>query len=440
MIKSFLYILFFVLLSIAAFSQPSTIILNTTSRAEVVNTVCELLKTNYVFPDIALKMSESLKNNLKKGKYDKITDPVQLADVLTTDVLAINKDGHLRLEYNPSFFTHRQDTTGEDQRELQQQKRELARNYGFKKTEILNGNIGYLELSGFHALSKRSKDAALASLKFLSNTKAIIIDLRTNGGGSPEMVRYLLSYFFDKETHINDFYNRQTNKITETWTRPDTSQINFTKIPLYILASDKTASAAEEFCYDLQNQHRAIIVGNTTAGAAHPTMELDATNGTVLFNPYARAINPVTKINWEGIGVKPEINSTSEKALEIAHLQILDELISSTKDASELFDLKWYSDITKCIYIPQQTDTLILKKYAGVFGERTINYENGKLFYQRINKPKFEMETISPGFMKAKNNNYFKVEFITSASLEVNDIKVYYQDGRIEIATRTEKK
>ncbi len=431
-----LYFFIFIIFTERSFSQTSTVTLNATTRTEVVNTVCELLKANYVFPDMALKMSESLKNNLKKGKYNKVKDPVQLADLLTTDVLAVNKDGHLRLEYNPNHFNREQDTTGEDQREMQQQKRELARNYGFKKTEILNGNIGYLELSGFHALSKRSKDAALASLKFLSNTKAIIIDLRANGGGSPEMVRYLLGYFFDKETHINDFYNRQTNKITETWTRVDTSQINLTKMPLYILASERTASAAEEFCYDLQNQHRATIIGNTTAGAAHPTMELDATNGIVLFNPYARAINPVTKTNWESVGVKPEIKTTTEKALEHTHLKVLDELISTTKDASELFDLKWFLDITKCIYSPQQTDTLILKKYAGVFGERTITFENGKLFYQRINKPKFEMETISPGLMKAKNNNYFKIEFITDASLEVNDIKVYYQDNRVETAKR----
>ncbi|MBL7919570.1 MAG: S41 family peptidase [Bacteroidia bacterium] len=432
-----LFSFFFILLFSQKIICQNTYFLNSKTRSEIVNTTADLLKASYVFSDKAIKMSESLKNNLKKGKYNKITDPVQLADILTTDVLAINKDGHLRLEYNPGFFTRQQDTTGEDQRELQQQKRDLARNYGFKKTEILYGNIGYLELSGFHALSKRSKDAALASLKFLSNTKAIIIDMRINGGGSPEMVRHLLGYFFDKETHINDFYNRQTNKVTENWTRVDTSQVNFTKMPLYILASDKTASAAEEFCYDLQNQHRAIIIGNTTAGAAHPTMELDATNGIVLFNPYARAINPVTKTNWEGIGVKPEINSTSEKALETAHLKILDELILNTKDATDLFDLKWYLDITKCIYLPQQTDTLILKKYAGVFGERTITYENGKLFYQRINKPKFEMETISPGLMKAKNNNFFKVEFVTSASLEVTDMKIYYQDNRVETAKRS---
>ncbi len=434
--KLFLFFCIF-LFSKKIVCQNTVATLNSKTRTEVINTVCELLKTNYVFPDVALKMSESLKNNLKKGKYNKVTDPINLADALTTDVLAINKDGHLRLEYNPAFFTRQQDTVGEEQREIQQQKRDLARNYGFKKTEILNGNIGYLELSGFHTLSKKSKETALASLKFLSNTKAIIIDLRINGGGSPEMVRHLLSYFFDQETHINDFYNRQTNTITEIWTRPDTSQINLTKIPLYILVCDKTASAAEEFCYDLQNQHRATIVGNKTAGAAHPTMEMDATNGIVLFNPYARAINPVTKTNWEGGGVKPDINTTSEKALEVTHLKILEELVSNTKDAFDLFDIKWCLDITKCVYQPLAIDTLILKKYVGVFGERTITFANGKLFYQRINKPKFEMETISPALMKAKNNNYFKVEFITSASLEVNDIKIYYQDGRIETATRT---
>ncbi|MBA3681736.1 MAG: hypothetical protein H0W73_11325 [Bacteroidetes bacterium] len=188
MMKLVLYLFILIIFSVRSFSQTSTATLNTTARAQVVNTVCELLTANYVFADAALKISENLKSNLKKGKYNKVTDPVQFADHLTTDLLAINKDGHLRLEYNPNFFARQQDTVGEDQREIQQQQRDLARNYGFKKTEILNGNIGYLELSGFHALSKRSKEAALASLKFLANTKTIIIDLRINGGGSPEMV------------------------------------------------------------------------------------------------------------------------------------------------------------------------------------------------------------------------------------------------------------
>lgn len=429
----FLNLFLFVLLSSQFLAQN---ILTTNSRTEIVNTVSELLTKNYVFPDVAVKMSEHLKSNLKKGKYNKITDPIQLSDILTTDLLSIKKDGHLRLEYNPAFFARQQDTIGEDQREIQQQKRELARNYGFKRTEILNGNIGYLELSGFHALSKRSKEAALTALKFLSNSKAIIIDLRFNGGGSPEMVRYLLGYFFDKETHINDFYNRQTNKITEIWTRPDTLQVNLTKMPLYVLVSDKTASAAEEFCYDLQNLYRANVVGEKTNGAAHPTMELDATNGIVLFNPYARAINPVSKTNWEGTGVIPEIKTTKEKALEVAHIKLLEDLISNTKEAFELFDLKWYLDITKCAYQPLSIDSLTLIKYAGVFGERTLTFENGKLFYQRINKPKFEMEAISQTLMKAKNNTYFKVEFIANSEGKIDDIKVYYQDNRIETATR----
>ncbi|MEO6302785.1 MAG: S41 family peptidase [Bacteroidia bacterium] len=421
-----------------AFSQ--TIItptsLNAKSRTEIVTTVSELLKANYVFPDVAVKMSSLINDKLKKGKYNNITDPVQLGDILTTDALSINQDGHLRVEYNPAFFAQRHDTTGEDQRELQQQKRNLSRNYGFKKAEILNGNIGYLELSGFYSPSKKANEAALTILKFLSHCNSLIIDLRDNGGGSPEMIRYLLNYFFDTKTHINDFYMRSTNTISEIWTNPDTSQINLTKMPLYILVGGNTASASEEFCYDLQNLHRATVVGTKTGGAAHPTMELDASNGFVLYNPYARAINPVTKTNWEGVGIIPEIICPKEIALETAHLKILEDLSTTIKDPFELFDLNWYLDIVKCSYHPVIVDTLTLKKYAGIFGERTITFENGKLFYQRVNKPKFEMEFITKNLMKAKNNTYFKIELIEDEKGNVNDLKAYYQDKRIETAKR----
>ena len=44
------------------------------------------------------------------------------------------------------------------------------------------------------------------------------------------------------------------------------------------------------------------------------------------FVPNGRAINPITKTNWEGTGVKPDVAAPTEKALETAHQLVLEQL------------------------------------------------------------------------------------------------------------------
>ena len=62
-----------------------------------------------------------------------------------------------------------------------------ASNFGFEKVERLEGNVGYLDLRGFHR-AEVGGDTAAAAMNFLANTDALIIDLRKNGGGAPDMV------------------------------------------------------------------------------------------------------------------------------------------------------------------------------------------------------------------------------------------------------------
>jgi C-terminal processing protease CtpA/Prc len=73
----------------------------------------------------------------------------------------------------------------------------------------------------------------------------------------------------------------------------------------------------------LQAQKRAIVVGEVTGGGAHPSEPHALDAGLFVVVPWGRAINPITKSNWEGTGVKPDIASTADLALERA-LQALD--------------------------------------------------------------------------------------------------------------------
>jgi C-terminal processing protease CtpA/Prc len=127
-----------------------------------------------------------------------------------------------------------------------------------------------------------------------------------------------VQFFFADKTHLNDLYARADNSLQQFWTVPSNDLPALQTIPIYILTSKTTFSAGEEFTYDLQSQKRATIIGETTGGGAHPVRPFSVSNGFVANIPFARAINPVTKTNWETIGVKPDVAVPMDQALDVA--------------------------------------------------------------------------------------------------------------------------
>ncbi len=88
--------------------------------------------------------------------------------------------------------------------------------------------------------------------------------------------------------------------------------------PLYVLTSHDTFSGGEEFCYNLKNLKRATLIGETTGGGAHPVSGHRIDDHFMIGVPFARAINPVSKTNWEGTGVEPDIKVPATDALTTA--------------------------------------------------------------------------------------------------------------------------
>jgi C-terminal processing protease CtpA/Prc len=289
-------------------------------KKQVIECIAEKLNTNYVYRDTALKMGSFIRQQFSKGVYDTIRTPSIFAAQLTKDLLSVYHDGHLSVEYAPGF------AESTDIKNPEAEKKQLDRfskfkkrvNFGFDKAEILPGNIGYLKIGGFFAPDDESKAMAMAALRFISNSRALIIDLRNNMGGDPGMVTYICSFFFKARTHLNDLYTQKNKSTISYWTTPDSSLTALNTIPIYILTSKTTFSAGEELTYDLQSQKRAIIIGETTGGGAHPVQPFATRNGFVANIPFARAINPITKTNWETIGVKPDLIASADAALEAA--------------------------------------------------------------------------------------------------------------------------
>jgi len=178
-----------------------------------------------------------------------------------------------------------------------------------------------LDLRGFAGL-ETGKEVADAYMKLMSRTDAIIIDISKNGGGSPRMVQYLCSYFFDQKLHLNSLYWREGNRTEEFWTLDEVGGLRMPDTPLFIITSERTFSAAEEFSYNMQTQKRATLVGQTTGGGANPGGTQRINDNLSVFIPTGKAINPITKTNWEGVGVIPEeetsIEDAYDKALDLA--------------------------------------------------------------------------------------------------------------------------
>ena len=102
------------------------------------------------------------------------------------------------------------------------------------------------------------------------------------------------------------------------WTQPDVPGKKFIGKPVFVLTSAQTFSGAEEFSYDLKNLKRASLIGETTGGGAHPVWRHRIDDHFFIGVPFARAINPITKTNWEGTGVEPDVKVPAADALEVA--------------------------------------------------------------------------------------------------------------------------
>jgi hypothetical protein len=316
--------------------QPPLPIDDATANA-VIDQALKRLEAEYVFPELATKMIEAIRKRQANKAYADIKTGQALAERLTKDLRAVSNDKHLRVMCSTEKLPALPHDAGKHREPSPQMKEEMRQmgqwmNAGYCKVERLSGNIGYLELEGFLPADVAEEPAA-AAMNFLANTDALIIDLRHNGGGDPEGVALLCSYFFgEKPVHINSLYSRTENKTTDYWTRKEVAGKRYLGKDVYVLISPRTFSGAEEFAYDLQTQKRATLVGETTGGGAHPGGMVPLGDHFLMFVPTGRAINPITKTDWEGVGVKPEVAVPADKALEKAHELAVEKLLKNAKD------------------------------------------------------------------------------------------------------------
>jgi len=306
-------------------------------RSEVIEGVLKRLNEEYVFPEVAKKMETAIHDRMKKQEYDTLSEGQAFAEKLTQDLQAVSHDKHLRVRYSARPTPEENPQATPTEAEKQKQREDYLHqgklmNWGFEKVERLPGNIGYLDFRFFQDPEQAGETLA-GAMNFLANTDALIIDMRRNGGGDPAMVAVACSYLFDSEPiHLNDIYWRPDNSTRQYWTLPHISGKRYVGKDVYVLTSKYTFSGAEEFTYNLKTQKRATIIGETTGGGANPGGMERINAHFAVFVPAGRAINPITKTNWEGVGVPPDTAVPSTQALQTAHKMALQKQIDKEKD------------------------------------------------------------------------------------------------------------
>ncbi len=389
-----------------------------------------LLNNNYVYTEKAKIISTYLVSQLKNNAYsNELLNPKIIADRLQSDITKIHHDPHMHIKYDPGFHVKENVAPSEEEINLAK-KYWKENNYAFTKVEILPGNIGYFTFNVFVDDVKSAKSTISSALKFLSNTSAIIIDLRDNYGGSPDMVSQIESYFFNVKTHMNDLINRSAKDTTFFYADPKKADSLNLLMPLYILTSHNTFSGAEDFSYGMQKANRAIIVGEPTGGGAHPQKPFSAGQGFVISIPYARSLSPVTNTDWEGTGVIPDVKANAQKALLTAQQLILEKKMLTAKSEKDKYKSEFY---LYTLLLKNETinpSLKLLSQFSGTYPDVTIYHCKGKLLCKNNDdKTVSELKQIAKNRFKIDENA--QLEFFKNNRGQFSSIKIYLSDGNV---------
>ncbi len=292
-------------------------VLATAAQAQMsadIESIAVVIHDHYFDPARAHTIANELRSRAQSEKLDELTDRRKLAQELTA--ILRTYDRHFRVNYEPP-----EAGSNGTPREMRRPYDPSAFNYGFKRAEKLPGNVALIELVGvadidFGNPEDPARRAADAALSLAQDADAVILDLRANGGGAPSMVGYLISAFVKPGANVyNTFHSR-------TGTESERPAIEYPRpmldVPLFVLTSRRTFSAAESIAFSLQSCGRAKTVGERSGGGANPGDIFPLPQGYSVFVSTGSPRNPINGRNWETTGVTPDVETAPEEALDRA--------------------------------------------------------------------------------------------------------------------------
>ena len=431
---TFTGILVLILIAFSSYGQENAGITKQ-EKQSIIDKAIVLLKENYVFPNRVANIEKQIKERLTTGGYDSLANVETFLASLNADLEHYGNDHHLDISYGPKRVKQiiadtKNEQEGKEQKItdewLQQMRYE---NFRLRKLERLDGNIGYFNFLNFTPLAV-SKQSISSAMNFLLYSNAIIIDLRENGGGSAETMNFLLSYFLEDSIQISELRYRKNNNVIKSYTMNDSSINKIPRnIPIYVLVSNRTSSAAEGFAYTLQQYKRAVIIGEQTKGEGNPGKLFVINDDLYIMIPTAEAINPVSKKSIDGIGVIPDIIINKNKALTKSLLEAYSSLAAGTSSDELKLLYQWQIPLLQNELDPEPLTSNIISSLVGNYeGNRKIMYEDGSVFYINSAGDKEKLEYMGKGIFQNYEKSWLRL-VMPFTDKPVSEFEWIWEDG-----------
>ncbi len=397
------------------------------SPRERVDSVADAIQARYFDAQRGTIIANDLRAAAARGEFDALTDPRELATTLTTRLQP--QDRHFKVSVTPVDAPAPTGARAPHAPHAPQGANDAARrgNYGIRRVEVQPGNVGYLDLREFANFPFGQPDAPArraieSALQLLSGADAVIIDLRDNGGGAPAMVGYLSSAFTPRGADIyNTFHSRSGTRSEAPQDWYPTPRLD---VPLYVLTSGRTGSAAEAFAYTMQNARRATIVGETSGGAANPGGEIDAGNGMRVFVSEGSPTNPISHDNWEGRGVVPDVAVTQADAANTARRMALERIVARGGDNVEA---RWALEALRVQTAPPK---VALDGYVGEYGAIRLSERDGRLMLQRDRRPPWTLLPLGDDLFTVADEPTRRVAFERDAQGRTTALEIRFANGQ----------
>lgn len=310
---------------------PATIPTDSAERKIVISQLADALEADYVFPEIGTRYAAALRAHLQQGAYDGFTDPAQFGSAVTADLQSVAPDKHVRLALQSSL-ARPQIMAGNDRGGTG-----ASAPRGLEEARMI-GNTAYLRFNEFPD-DPGTAQAARSFLLSHADAEAIVIDARANRGGGLLVMDAILPLLYaskadlvrmDTRAAVDDGGPLRTSPTLvlqpssplvvsrDHVVTPDPAEKRLQRTPVYYLVSGRTASAAEHLALALKRTHRAVLVGEATAGADHFGFLQPMGTRFAAFIPVVRTYDPLTGWDWEGKGVAPDVAVPADEALTVA--------------------------------------------------------------------------------------------------------------------------
>jgi hypothetical protein len=413
------------ILSSTATAAP---LLDASTRAHIVEALAREVASQHAVPEKGARTAHYLRTQHRRGAYNNITDGASFAARLTSDMEAGSGDKHLQVFFSETpqqwIPAPPADDTERTRRLDQEGQSSALDNHGFAHAEVLPGNVGYIRLTRL-ARADLGGEAADAAMQFVRNADALVLDLRSAGGGDPTMAALLMGYLTGPNPQLMATSNFRSGRVVQYWTPGSLSgrRHPWQSKPVYLLTSENTFSAGEYLPFVLKLRGRATVVGEKTGGGAYGGHTVPLSPHYAAWISISRPVVPGAEGDWEARGVAPDVAAPAEHALGIAQAAILAQRAAALPSGSHRTELEWTAERLRAELMPVQLSPQDLQTYAGTFGERLIYVRDGELYHRRGDGPQRRLIPLGADRFALHGYDAFRLKFIREGAGAIRAIE-----------------